>query len=406
MIKTVGICFLFLLKLLGCILAVLLLLLLAGLVLILLVPVRYRVDVRNSRGETAGQADWIKNFHMQFQFSWLLHLIHVRIVYDQKKFQNSIRIAGIDFHKAIEWFRSHRKKGRHAPDEPVVPNESVMSDKSMIDESMINESMIPDGQKSAAKEHIEPDGRVKPSNGTTQDKGASSLKPPTETLADNVKTGYKTVGQPSSEPMQTGEKTRTPSGKQKQIEKKQIKTKQIETEKRASSGKQKQIKTKQTKKTASDGKSPKKGPSKKNTSASKEKTPRTNQQKKAGSGRVARFKKEFTDQANRNTAVHLWKEACYLFCHYKPKKLKADISFSLANPALTGEVLGGLSMFPLLYRYPCNIAPDFTSDAVYVEGFLWMQGKVGFGVFAVSLLRLIRDKDAMQCMRRLMGRGS
>lgn len=382
MIKTVGICFLFLLKLLGCILAVLLLLLLAGLVLILLVPVRYRVDVRNSRGETAGQADWIKNFHMQFQFSWLLHLIHVRIVYDQKKFQNSIRIAGIDFRKAIEWFRSHRKKGRHAPDEPVVPNESVMSD----------ESMIPDGQKSAAKEHIEPDGRVKPSNGTTQDKGASSLKPPTETLADNVKTGYKTAGQPSSEPMQTGEKTRTPSGKQKQI-----KTKQIE---------KKQIKTKQTKKRASDGKSPKKGPSKKNTSASQEKTPRTNQQKKAGSGRVARFKKEFTDQANRNTAVHLWKEACYLFCHYKPKKLKADISFSLANPALTGEVLGGLSMFPLLYRYPCNIAPDFTSDAVYVEGFLWMQGKVGFGVFAVSLLRLIRDKDAMRCMRRLMGRGS
>ena len=59
---------------------------------------------------------------------------------------------------------------------------------------------------------------------------------------------------------------------------------------------------------------------------------------------------------------------------------------------------------PIVYRYPCRIIPDFTSDQLYVEGELAAQGKVHVIVFLLTLLRLLLDKQFMQVVRRLMKR--
>lgn len=119
--------------------------------------------------------------------------------------------------------------------------------------------------------------------------------------------------------------------------------------------------------------------------------------------KFAKFRTEFTDETNRSSVAHLWKEVCFLLRSYKPKKLKADITFSLADPAVTGGVLGMISLLPLIYRYPCKIMPDFVSEKLYAEGELMAEGKVTVFLFLVSLLRLIRDKNIRQSMRKLQG---
>lgn len=118
-----------------------------------------------------------------------------------------------------------------------------------------------------------------------------------------------------------------------------------------------------------------------------------------------RFHQEFTDEVNRHALSRLWTELLKLLKSYKPRKLKADISFSLADPALTGMATGAISLLPVIYRYPCSIAPDFTSEKLYVEGEILARGRVTVFVFLLSLLRLLRDKKFMYVVRRLLKRG-
>ena len=117
-----------------------------------------------------------------------------------------------------------------------------------------------------------------------------------------------------------------------------------------------------------------------------------------------RVRKEITDEVNQHALSHFWRELLKLLKSYKPRKLKADVSFSLADPALTGTVTGVFSMMPLLYRYPCRIVPDFTSEKLYVEGEILARGRVTVLVFLLSVLRLLRDKEFMHVVRRLMKR--
>lgn len=121
--------------------------------------------------------------------------------------------------------------------------------------------------------------------------------------------------------------------------------------------------------------------------------------------RLRAFHKEFTDQTNRQAVAHIWKELLFLLRSFKPRKIKADLAFSLADPAFTGNVLGFFSMFPYIYKYPCRIIPDFNSEDVYVEGEFFAKGKITVIVFLISLLRLWRDKEFKHVFNRVTGRG-
>ena len=120
--------------------------------------------------------------------------------------------------------------------------------------------------------------------------------------------------------------------------------------------------------------------------------------------RIHSFYNEFTDQANRRAVFHLWKELLILLRSFKPRRIKADLAFSLADPAFTGYLSGLLSMFPFFYRYPCHILPDFNSQDIYVEGEIFAKGKITVVVFLLSLFRLWRDKEVIYVFKRVAGR--
>ncbi len=117
-----------------------------------------------------------------------------------------------------------------------------------------------------------------------------------------------------------------------------------------------------------------------------------------------RLRQEYTDEVNRHAFGHLWTELLKLLRSYKPKKLQADLSFSLADPSLTGMATGILGMIPLVYRYPCSIQPDFTSEKLYVEGKIQAQGRVMVVICLTGAIRLLRDKEFMYVVRRITKR--
>ena len=100
------------LKILGIILLVLLGLLLVIVFSVLFVPVRYRLE-----GEKSSPG-W-SEANGKVKVSWLLHLIHLRIQYQEKELDWECYLFGVPLKKAgaavREWKRKRRKKRRSVP---------------------------------------------------------------------------------------------------------------------------------------------------------------------------------------------------------------------------------------------------------------------------------------------------
>lgn len=128
----------------------------------------------------------------------------------------------------------------------------------------------------------------------------------------------------------------------------------------------------------------------------KAKTGRKEKKRETEGGILNRLKgirQEIKDERNHKAAAHLWRELCYLLAHLKPRYVKAEIAFSAGDPALTGEVTGVLSLFPVIYRYDVHIYPDFLAEKFYIKGSLKMKGHIAVFHFLMILIRLFLDKN-------------
>ncbi len=384
MIKSAGLFLLLLLKIAGWIALILFLLLLAIILLVLLVPVRYHVSAQNT--DEAGITEHpvirnpVKTPDMRLTFTWLMHIFHVSFLYDHEKFRYQIRLGGIDPQKLSACFRQRKKSRSHphgkkkeATEKRNGPGQDEAGTAANNAKAQhTTDSCQTDSGQRQTKTDQEP---VAESDRPDELNEMAGIPRQLKTFTKDVPA--KKTGNDRTQ-VSSGQKTKPPANKRKKnsASEKEILKKE--------SSKKETLKERRKKTTASGGKK----------SAGKS---------SKGSG-LSRLHKEFTDETNRSAALHLWKEICYLFTHYRPQKLQADLSFSLADPSLTGRVLGALSLLPVIYRYPCRIVPDFESESVYFTGSLMMKGKISVTVFLISCLRMLRDKNAMGCMRRLMGR--
>ncbi len=355
MIKTAGLFLFLLLKILGWILLALLLAFLVALVLIAFVPVRYQAQFQNERNMGREEKNPVKNLQVLANVSWLFHFIHVSVNYGPQGFASSLHLAGIDLLKLFAWF-TKRKKHKKKADMPAVGQPDTSSGHDLgkqLDGEHPNTGKQPDrtGHQRTGQQGDIAGNQSVGQNATRNMKedGVKQGHTPTDSKANTP--GVQPESQEAS--AQTAKKKKKPHKKSK-----------------------KQLKY--------------------------------NKKEKAASLRekVGRLHNEWKDGANRNAVSHVWREICLLIRSYKPRKLKADITFSLSDPALTGAVLGLISLLPQVYRYPCKVLPDFTSDQIYIEGELMVKGKVTVFVFLLGLLRLIRDRSFMRAFRKLAGRAS
>ena len=361
MIKAVGLFLFMVLKILGWLLLTLFILLIAMLLFVLFVPVRYRIMIQNERDAASGNS-LIKNIQAQAKVSWLLHFIHINLNYGPKGFTNEIRAAGLDVRKVLAGFNKRREKkqnrNRAAKEEPDSGRRTDTT-QSMSEQTI--DPLEPDAKNQTINtaELEENERSVSLNENVSQSKAlAEEAKDETEILESKII---------------DSEKNKTSKDHKKRRKKKNILSelysgiqKKLYAIKNAITG----IRTK--------------------LSIIREK--------------IHMLYGEITSPGNRNAVSHLWKELCYLVLKYKPRKVSAELAFSLADPALTGEVLGMISMFPHVYRSPYHITADFESDKLYVEGELELQGKVTGYVMVMIFIRLIRDKDCMAVFRRIMGK--
>lgn len=111
-----------------------------------------------------------------------------------------------------------------------------------------------------------------------------------------------------------------------------------------------------------------------------------------------------TDERHREVLPLIFTELKYLLTHFKFRRIRTDLTFSMGDPALTGQVLGGLCVLPFLYRYQVQVYPNFEAENTYVTGTFDIKGRARGLHIAVSAVRLLGKKEFRIWLKWLMHR--
>ena len=90
-----------------------------------------------------------------------------------------------------------------------------------------------------------------------------------------------------------------------------------------------------------------------------------------------------------------------IFCSAYPCE-NLPLDPALADPALTGQVLGILCMMPFLYQYDFHIFPDFESESYYIRGSYDMKGRIQLIFLLITFIRIVADKDLRCFLKKIL----
>ncbi len=110
----------------------------------------------------------------------------------------------------------------------------------------------------------------------------------------------------------------------------------------------------------------------------------------------------FADERNQYAGKKIWAQCLYLLGHFRFRKMYTDLTFSLSDPAWTGQALGIFSMIPLFYQYEVHLYPDFESDKLYVQGDFEIKGRIRLIHLVVVTLRLLFDQKVRIFGKRMI----
>ena len=116
---------------------------------------------------------------------------------------------------------------------------------------------------------------------------------------------------------------------------------------------------------------------------------------------LAHIKEMIYDESNRSAFSHGCAENQYLLRHFGPRKLKADLTFATGDPARTGQLLGVICIFPVIYRNEVSIVPDFETDDFYIRGTFSVKGRIRLVHALGSGIRIWRDKNIRKIIRKI-----
>ncbi len=376
------------LKIIGVLLAVLLLLCFA----LMLVPIRYRVDIE-AQDEIEGKA----------AVHWLFHLLDVRVFYKERDISFKIRILGI----AIPLDKGKKNK-KTEPQEPVKKTEQTKTAGKAEPETEAEQ-----GQTA---------GKAEPETEAEQAQTAGKAEPETE--AEQAQTAGKAEPETEAEPAKQSGQAKEPElereaelteqwGQAKETELKR------ETEQAGTSGSQNHqprssaniisesrnrkknrkkpgIFTKIKSSFHNFGKKMKEAPGKLRQRRSDVKT-RTD----AAKGQIGNIKSMILEETNQKAFICLLQEVRCLLRHYLPGKVTGTLRFSMGRPDQTGKALGSISLLPFWARSKLVVMPDFTSESFYMKGILYITGHVRFLHALISGIRLIKDRNVRKLIANI-----
>ena len=370
------------LKILGIILLVILGLLLAIVLSVLFVPVRYQLEGEKPSpgwGEANGK----------IRVSWLLHLIHLRIQYREKKLDWECYLFGVPLKKAgaalKRWKKKRRKKKaqRRKEQRKQAAQRAAQAQKAAVERKEKEKPLqIEEKARTAEKEQ------------KVTEKQAESEK--SKTAESEVEeTGTKTT---ESEPKTTEQKQ---SEKQSAVEPEKPKT--------------------ETELTKTEPKKTENTPKKETIS---EKLSRFwNRCKKIiGSilGFPGKLKKKLTNirltfrgfcdkikqwrtlwkEESTQAALHfLTEKGRKLIRHVLPRKIRGSITFGCEDPALTGQILGAVAITYPLYGKGVAVYPRF--EEKILEGNLRMKGRIVAACLLWQAWKIYRNPDVRKTLKKI-----
>lgn len=111
-----------------------------------------------------------------------------------------------------------------------------------------------------------------------------------------------------------------------------------------------------------------------------------------------RMREIFTNEENREVFRLLVSRGRKLFRHVRPKKIKGKLQFGFFDPYRTGQVLTAVSPFYGLYAKELELIPDFEHEVL--KGEISVKGRIRMGVVLWTGIRLFLNKNFRGLLRR------
>lgn len=359
------------LKIIGVLLAIVLLLCLA----LLLVPIRYRVELK-AQDEIEGKA----------AVHWLFHLLDVRVFYRERDISFKIRIFGITVP-----LDKGKKTEEAEPREPV----KQAAGREKAEQGAGREEAEENAEQTAGREDAG-EKAIQIGQALPEQKAAMEEPEGTEEQTAAVEGPEGAAGQKAvmEEPEGTAEQSKVPGSQSH----------------RPRSFKENDSKGKRRKKhRKKPGLFHKIKSSFHNFGKRVRKTPGRKGQRHSGAGtgaaaakeQIGNIKNMILEETNQNAFLCMMQEVRYLLRHYLPGKVTGTLRFSMGSPDQTGKALGTISLLPFWARSKLVVMPDFVSEAFYMKGILYITGRVRFLHALISGIRMIRDRNVRKLIANI-----
>ena len=331
------------LKILGIILLVLLVIVFS----VLFVPVRYRLEGEKS------YPGW-SEANGKVKVSWLLHLIHLRIQYQEKELDWECYLFGVPLKKAGAAVREWKKKRR----------------KKKVQEQK-------ERRKKAVQQKNEPEKRT-----------AAKKKGQEKPLQIEEKTRTAAKEQKSTEKQTNPEKSKTAAPEAKKTEIETAERKQQEKEK--VSDKLSRFWNRCKKIVGSILEFPGK---------LKKKLTNIRLTFRGFYDKIKQWRTLWNEESTLAALHFLTEKGRKLIRHVLPRKIRGSITFGCEDPALTGQILGAVAIAYPLYGKGVAVYPRF--EEKILEGQLQMKGRIVVACLLWQAWKIYRNPDVRKTLKKI-----
>lgn len=331
------------LKILGIILLVLLVIVFS----VLFVPVRYRLE-----GEKSSPG-W-SEANGKVKVSWLLHLLHLRIQYQEKELDWECYLFGVPLKKAGAAVREWKKKRR----------------KKKVQEQK-------ERRKKAVQQKNEPEKRT-----------AAKKKGQEKPLQIEEKTRTAAKEQKSTEKQTNPEKSKTAAPEAKKTEIETAERKQQEKEK--VSDKLSRFWNRCKKIVGSILEFPGK---------LKKKLTNIRLTFRGFYDKIKQWRTLWNEESTLAALHFLTEKGRKLIRHVLPRKIRGSITFGCEDPALTGQILGAVAIAYPLYGKGVAVYPRF--EEKILEGQLQMKGRIVVACLLWQAWKIYRNPDVRKTLKKI-----
>ena len=331
------------LKILGIILLVLLVIVFS----VLFVPVRYRLE-----GEKSSPG-W-SEANGKVKVSWVLHLLHLRIQYQEKELDWECYLFGVPLKKAGAAVREWKKKRR----------------KKKVQEQK-------ERRKKAVQQKNEPEKRT-----------AAKKKGQEKPLQIEEKTRTAAKEQKSTEKQTNPEKSKTAAPEAKKTEIETAERKQQEKEK--VSDKLSRFWNRCKKIVGSILEFPGK---------LKKKLTNIRLTFRGFYDKIKQWRTLWNEESTLAALHFLTEKGRKLIRHVLPRKIRGSITFGCEDPALTGQILGAVAIAYPLYGKGVAVYPRF--EEKILEGQLQMKGRIVVACLLWQAWKIYRNPDVRKTLEKI-----